>query len=224
MPGILCITWTITSSTSVPPTPILPCARCDTRRAFASSGRFRLNANGKRLDAWLVYRCTVCDQTWNRTVFERRARNTVDPALLDALQRNDPELARKTALDVTGIKHWRRGDGDETVTIARSFAAPPPEDADRLVIIMLMPALMQGIRGDRVLALGLGLSRSAVGKLVRTGHIVFAPESASAPARPVRDGQRVEIMLEGLDNAARLLAAASGRGDPCLSAGSILID
>lgn len=224
MPGTLCITWTITSSVSVPPMPILPCARCGTHRAFASSGRFRLNANGKRLDAWLIYRCIMCGQTWNRTVFERRARNTIDPALLEALQRNDAALARKTARDVTGIKRWERGDGDASISIARAFASPRVEDADRLVIVMRVPASLRGIRSDRVLALGLGLSRGAVAKLARAGRMAFEPETASALARPVRDGQRVEIMLEGLDNAARLLAAASGQGDTCLSAGSMLVD
>ena len=224
MPGTLCITWTITSSASVSPMPILPCARCGTLRAFASSGRFRLNANGKRLDAWLIYRCTVCDQTWNRTVFERRARNTVDSALLDALQCNDAALARKTALDMTGIKRWEPGGGDAAISIAKTIAGPPAEGADRLAISMRMPSPVRGIRCDKVLALGLGMSRSAVGKLARAGRMVFEPGATTALARPVRDGQRVWITLDGLSNAALLLDAASGQADIALSAASAPVD
>ncbi|WP_421927744.1 DUF1062 domain-containing protein [Neoaquamicrobium sediminum] len=224
MPGTLCITWTITSTVSVPPMPILTCARCNTQRAFASSGRFRLNANGKRLDAWLIYRCTVCDQTWNRAIFERRARNTVDPALLDALQRNDAALARKTAFDMTGIKRWEPGGGDAAISIVKTIAGPPAEGEDRLAISMRMPSPVRGIRSDKVLALGLGMSRSAVGKLARAGRMAFEPGATTALARPVRDRQRVWIMLDGLSNAALLLDAASGQADIALSAASAPVD
>ena len=217
MPGTLCITWTITSSAS--PMPILPCARCQNQRAFASSGRFRLNANGKRLDAWLIYRCTVCDQTWNRTIFERRARNTVDPALLDALQRNDPELALKTALEMTGIKRWKPG-GDHGLSVAKAVASTSKADAVLLEITMRMPSPVPGIRCDKLLALGLGVSRSAVDKLARTGWLVFEPAAATALAKPLRDGQRVWLTLDGLGNAAQLRAAASGQADTQMSAAS----
>jgi hypothetical protein len=211
MPGTLCITWTITSSAS--PMPILTCARCNIQRAFASSGRFRLNANGKRLDAWLIYRCSVCDQTWNRPVFERRARSTVDPALLEALERNDAEFASKTALDMTGIKRWEHGDRGAAISVAKACAASLAEEADRLEITMLVPSPVLGIRCDKVLALGLGVSRSAVDKLARTGWLAFESAAATALARPVRDGQRVWLKLDGLSDAALLQAAASGQAD-----------
>lgn len=220
MPGTLCITWTITSSASVPPMPILTCARCDMRQAFASSGRFRLNANGKRLDAWLIYRCTVC----NQTVFERRARNTVDPALLDALQRNDAALARKTALDMTGIKRWEFGGDHIGLSVAKAVASTCKADVALLEITMRMPSPVRSIRCDKVLALGLGVSRSAVGKLARGGRLAFEPGAVSALTRPVRDGQRVRLTLDGLGNAALLRAAASGQADTPMSAASAPVD
>ncbi len=223
MPGTLCITWTITSSASVSPMPILTCARCDTRQAFASSGRSRLNANGKRLDAWLIYRCTVCDQTWNRTIFERWARNTVDPELLDALQRNDPGLASKTALDTTGIKRWKPG-GDHGLSVAKAVASTCKADAVLLEITMRMPLPVPDIRCDKLLALGLGVSRSAVDKLARGGRLAFEPGATTALARPVRDGQRVWLKLDGLGNAALLQAAASGQADTPMSAASAPVD
>ena len=221
MPGTLCITWTITSSSS--PIPILPCARCKNQRAFASSGRFRLNANGKRLDAWLIYRCTVCDQTWNRPVFERRARNTVDPELLDALQRNDPGLASKTAFDTTSIKRWKHG-GDHGLSVAKAVVSACVADAALLEITVRMPSPVPGKRCDKLLALGLGVSRSAVGKLARTGWLTFEPAAANALARPVRDGQRVWLKLDGLSDATLLRATASGRADTPMSAASAPVD
>ncbi|MBW0369617.1 DUF1062 domain-containing protein [Ensifer adhaerens] len=34
---------------------------------------------GRRLDAWLIYRCAVCEDTWNRPIFERRNVASVAP-------------------------------------------------------------------------------------------------------------------------------------------------
>jgi hypothetical protein len=70
MSNTVSIAWTIIAHTE--PQPILNCSRCSGARPFRSSGLFRLNANGKRLDAWLIYRCAACDNAWNRTIFERR--------------------------------------------------------------------------------------------------------------------------------------------------------
>ena len=63
-----------------PPRPWLACSRCRGIKPFRCSEKFRLNANGKRLDAWLIYRCASCDNTWNRPVLERRNRRDIDPA------------------------------------------------------------------------------------------------------------------------------------------------
>jgi hypothetical protein len=37
------------------------CTDCPSRSATAGEGRFRVNANGKLLDVWLLARCTACD-------------------------------------------------------------------------------------------------------------------------------------------------------------------
>ncbi|MGK6315295.1 DUF1062 domain-containing protein [Neorhizobium sp. DT-125] len=60
MCDILRVEWTVIPKS--PPRPILSCAGCGSQRPFRSSGRIRLNASGKRLDAWLIYKCTACRQ------------------------------------------------------------------------------------------------------------------------------------------------------------------
>lgn len=76
------------------------CARCGGER-FENSGTFRVNANGKRLDVWLVCRCTACKATWNLSVYERIGRNGLGEAAYAALLRNDAALAMQTAFDRT---------------------------------------------------------------------------------------------------------------------------
>ncbi|RVC12935.1 DUF1062 domain-containing protein, partial [Mesorhizobium sp. M7A.F.Ca.AU.001.01.1.1] len=55
MSGLLRIHWAIAPQTA--PRPLINCNRCGTVRAYCSSGKFRVNANGKRIDVWLIYRC-----------------------------------------------------------------------------------------------------------------------------------------------------------------------
>ena len=97
MSDVFRVQWTIIPGSA--PEPWLNCNRCRGTTRFRTSGRIRLNANGKRLDAWLIYRCTSCDNTWNRPVLERRPVSTIDPHLLASLQANDPDLSRRLAFE-----------------------------------------------------------------------------------------------------------------------------
>lgn len=47
------------------------CPGCGCRTAYESTGSFRVNANGKRIDVWLIYRCGKCGHTYNLTIYER---------------------------------------------------------------------------------------------------------------------------------------------------------
>ena len=97
MSDVLRVQWTIIPATA--PEPWLNCNRCRGTTRFRTSGKIRVNANGKRLDAWLIYRCTSCNNTWNRPILERRHVSTIDPRLLASLQANDPELSRQLAFE-----------------------------------------------------------------------------------------------------------------------------
>ena len=97
------VQWTIQPRTA--PRPWVTCNRCHAIKPFASSGKFRLNANGRQLDAWLIYRCADCESTWNRPIFERRHVKDIDPAALQSLQSNDMELVRSIAFDAQSLGH-----------------------------------------------------------------------------------------------------------------------
>src|SRR5438105_4609827 len=98
MSNSLRVRWTIVPRTA--PQPWVACSACGSLRPFQSSGKIRLNANGKKLDAWLVYKCSACDKTWNRPLFERQNIRDISPATLAALQSNDPEWIRTQAFDL----------------------------------------------------------------------------------------------------------------------------
>lgn len=75
------------------------CKKCREKKEFISSGQFRVNAQRKSLDIWLIYKCSSCDTTWNATLFSRIAPQSLKPELLEAFHKNDEALAEEFAMD-----------------------------------------------------------------------------------------------------------------------------
>ncbi|MBV8409618.1 MAG: DUF1062 domain-containing protein [Alphaproteobacteria bacterium] len=152
----------------------------------------RVNTNGKRVDAWLVYKCTDCDDTWNRPVLERRPVQAIDPEFLASLGANDAAVARRLAFDVEGLR--RRADRvaefDDALVIKRVLSGDATS-ARQLDILCAVPEPV-GLRVDRLLANELGLSRSSVQRLEASGALVASPKGARV-RRAVRDGMRLLI-------------------------------
>ncbi|WP_028813666.1 DUF1062 domain-containing protein [Streptomyces flavidovirens] len=143
---------------------------------FRASGKFRVNANHKLIDAWLLALCTACGETTKLTVLERMNVRSVRPELLDRLHDNDPgltaELLQDPAvrrrnrialdwdnawrLDIGGTDHLDRELIREVIDVSVRFAARIP------------------VRPVRLIAEGCGLSRAEVERLVTEGKLVSA--------------------------------------------------
>ncbi|MEV7420205.1 DUF1062 domain-containing protein [Streptomyces sp. NPDC089919] len=147
------------------------CHACGADR-FRAHGKFRVNANHKALDAWLLVLCEGCGDTAKLTVFERANVRSVRPGLLDRLHANDPSLAaellqdpilqrrNRIALDWDGA--WRLDTGGsahldrEVADVSVRFAARIP------------------VRPVRLIAEGFGLPRAEVERLIEAGSLVSA--------------------------------------------------
>jgi len=147
------------------------CHACASER-FRASGKFRVNANHKLLDAWLLALCTVCGETTKLTVLERMNVRSIRPELLDRLHHNDPGLTaellqdpvvrRRNRIALDWDNAWRLDTGesdqleDEAIDISVRFAARIP------------------VRPVRLIAEGFGLPRAEVERLVTEGNLVSA--------------------------------------------------
>ncbi len=143
----------------------LRCADCRSRSATTGAGRFRVNANGKLLDVWLLVRCVSCDRTSKLTVHERTPVGRIDPAALHGYRVNDPELvasrlldpllARRNRFALDWTDAWRLDtppgplDGAWPIQVEVHFEDPVP------------------VRPERLVAQGLGLSRNEVLRRVK---------------------------------------------------------
>ncbi|WP_230528694.1 DUF1062 domain-containing protein [Streptomyces coeruleorubidus] len=153
------------------PTVLRRCHACASER-FRANGKFRVNANHKLLDAWLLVLCIACGDTAKLAVLERMNVRSVRPGLLDRMHDNDPGLAaellqdpvvrRRNRIALDWDDAWRLDTGGsdhldrEVIDVSVRFAARIP------------------VRPGRLIAEGFGLSRAEVGRLIAEGKLVSA--------------------------------------------------
>lgn len=147
------------------------CHACASHR-FRPSGKFRVNANHKLIDAWLLVLCTACGETAKLTLLERMNVRSVRPELLDRLHDNDrgltaellqdPVVRRRNRIALDWDDAWRLDTGGsehldrEVIDVSVRFAARIP------------------VRPVRLIAEGCGLSRAEVERLATEGKLVSA--------------------------------------------------
>ena len=76
------------------------CGGCKKTQEFINSGKFRVNANGNKVDVWLIYRCKKCKHTWNFTIYERIKASKITPAEYTLFMENDFSLAARYGKDI----------------------------------------------------------------------------------------------------------------------------
>ncbi|MFF0430543.1 DUF1062 domain-containing protein [Streptomyces sp. NPDC004520] len=139
---------------------------------FRTTGKFRVNANHKLLDVWLLALCTKCGTTTKINIFERAHVRSIRPEFLDRAHENDPTLAaevlqdgvirRRNHISLDWSDAWRLDTGGsdhldrEVIDVSVRFAAQIP------------------VRPMRLIAEGCGLSRGEVERLAMEGNLVSA--------------------------------------------------
>lgn len=80
------------------------CGGCGKKQVFINSGKFRVNANGNRVDVWLIYRCKYCKHSWNLAIYERMRPSKIKKDDYVLFMENDYELASKYGNDIDFLK------------------------------------------------------------------------------------------------------------------------
>ena len=166
------------------------------QRPFQSSGKIRLNANGRKLDAWLIYKCLTCDKTWNRPIFERRGVGNIDPGVLEALQANDPEWIRAETFNIEALRRKsQRIEEFPGFEIGKELLEETP--GWTVLDIELNVPFPVSLRLDRLLAGELPVSRARLQALHQGDLLQTGPGTADVLLRRIRNGTRVTIDLAG---------------------------
>ncbi|MFJ6166688.1 DUF1062 domain-containing protein [Micromonospora orduensis] len=145
------------------------CRGCASER-LRPSGRFRVNANHKLIDVWLLALCTACGETAKLTVLERLTVRSIGPELLDRLHDNDPDLTAELLQD-PDVQRRNRFVLDWTDAWRLVTDGSDHLDHDMIEVAVRFATRIP-VRAVRLIADGCGLSRPEVERLITEGKIV----------------------------------------------------
>src|SRR6516225_3147047 len=80
------------------PALVKACVSCRSARHHPT-GKFRVNANGKLLDVWMLICCELCGRTTKIPIHERIYVQALDSERLLMFESNDPAMVRDLAVD-----------------------------------------------------------------------------------------------------------------------------
>lgn len=146
------------------------CKSCGTKREYRCSGQFRVNAQRKHLDIWLIYRCPHCGATWNLPIRSRIRSADIDSDLLERYHNNDRNLATQHALNMGLLRQ------NGAIPCASAFVVSgenlPTDEPVELHLICEYPL---PVKVSALLRQKLNLSRRMLNQLIDSGSIKGAP-------------------------------------------------
>lgn len=94
--------WEVVPTTT--PIYMRRCSKCKSMMPYYCSEKFRINAQKKILDVWLIYKCIKCDNTCNIDVLRRISPQSIDKNLYKKFQDNDVKISWNYAFDSEVIR------------------------------------------------------------------------------------------------------------------------
>jgi hypothetical protein len=205
--GTVSVVWRI--DPIAPPRPWRNCSTCGVSRLFRSSGKIRLNANGRRLDAWLIYKCDACEKTWNLPLVERAVITTIPKTDLQAMHRSDPVWVREREFDLAALgRHCEQIDIPPDLTVTKDIEGEW-RDAWSVLHLLIVTQRPTGQRLDRLMARELKLSRSELRSIHQAGGVLFDSASGSILRKPVRGSFTLRFIASRLTEAQRATVAGN---------------
>ncbi|MFF2846198.1 DUF1062 domain-containing protein [Streptomyces sp. NPDC058001] len=144
------------------------CRTCPSTE-YRTQGRFRVNANHKLLDVWLLALCARCGETVKLTVLERVHVRSIEPTMLTRFHDNDPALAAQLLADSDVVRRNDvRLDWADAWTLDMDPVELPKAD---ILDVGVHFAQRIPLRLTTLIATGLEVSRAEVTKRVAAGQI-----------------------------------------------------
>lgn len=161
------------------------CAGCGQKKRFINTKHFRVNANGNKLDVWLIYQCECCRHTLNIPVYERIDKKRLPEKEYQLFLDNDEALAEEYGMDMAFFKKNRLEADIEnfTYTISRvsaqgSTMKPEQMNGHTGQLFVIYNPYGVRIRPERVVSTVLKISRSAAKKMLRSGQLAVREKGA----------------------------------------------
>lgn len=156
------------------------CSGCGCKTAFYNTNNFRVNANGNKIDVWLIYQCTKCKHTNNLTVYKRCRPESLVKEEYEGYLTNSSKLAfgygtdsqffarNRVEVDWSNINYIINRKNGMLVETNQFF-----HEGDLIVVNNIY---VLKVRTDKVVSEILNLTRSGVKGLEKSGIIVVSEE------------------------------------------------
>ncbi len=157
------------------------CSGCGGKSLYKNTNNFRVNANGNKIDIWLIYQCEKCKHTFNLTVYERVKPSEIEIDLYDKFLKNDLSLSKKYGLDKTLFSRNRVMIDDAnicykitpmSVNIVLNEEEEILQFKEGNIIVINNPYGLK-VRIERIIADILKLTRMTVQRMEKSGKIVI---------------------------------------------------
>lgn len=152
------------------------CSGCNAREksVYHCTGKFRINANGKLLDVWLIYQCRTCGHTCNVPIYSRIRKKDLPPEAYKALMQNETDMVARYALDRALFQRNGMKIHKELSYEIRTVRENPEGEGLRFI----NPYRLR-LRYDKLIADCLGISRSKAKQLLDAGELKVSKLSES---------------------------------------------
>ena len=149
------------------------CSKCGKKTHFKNTKKFRVNANGNKLDVWLIYQCEQCKHTFNLAIYERQKISSIPKDEYTRFLDNDEQLAElygrkmqifqknKAVIDFNRLHY----------DFVKLHETTENSDCNDRILLQIHNSYELKIRPEKQIAAVLGLSKSQVQKMIQQGEI-----------------------------------------------------
>lgn len=155
-------------------TVIRGCSGCGRKTYFKNTKKFRINANGSKLDVWLIYQCEKCKHTFNLTIYERQNVSAIPRDEYSRFLDNDEQLAEMYGRNLQLFRQNRAEVDSERMYyqfVKRQDGTVEADGREQQIMISIHNPCGLKIRPEKQIAGMLGLSRNQVQKMMQAGEI-----------------------------------------------------
>ena len=154
------------------------CPKCGRKSHYINTKKFRVNANGNKLDIWLIYQCAECKHTLNLAIYERKKASSITKEEYQCFLDNDEQLAERYGKDMQ-LFRTNKADIDfdrlHYGVIKLHETKEISGFGEQIIITVKNPNQMK-IRSEKQIAMVLGLSRNQVKSLLEKVEIELVME------------------------------------------------
>lgn len=154
------------------------CPKCGRKTYFQNTKKFRVNANGNRLDIWLIYQCEECNHTYNVSIYERQKACSIPKEEYQCFLNNDEQLAEMHGKNVQLFQKNKATIDFVNVNydFVKLHETMEYGDFEEQIVIAVNNPYQLKIRPEKQIAEILGLSRSQVKNLLNKGKLEWKTE------------------------------------------------